>query len=582
MKKYENFSLERYALNSLNYLENMVDENNQPYFNIFWTDPISAVHDWPDVCDVATRQLQAALMIKHMTGISARNEEQYRDNFFSRFQHGNGLAYRPETPYTKHAANIDEQTLTLSTLVTLMQDDQDGKAEELVRKSIKTLNEIGVAKDNSLWFPDFNYYNDGWHEKSITGPGRDHYMMMVRPLIQYYKLTGYKESFNLAEKIINGVLKHSKYIMDDGTFNGHVHGHLCFLSGVTDYASVSGNEALLKKMNDYYLFIRSKGTEFGWVPELTGRKSDCLGCETCGIMDFIHLGILLATNGYTEYWDDIERTARNHLVESQFSDTEWMRSLITKKDTDEISYRDIHQRMKGGYAGWSSPNHYLAYLEVLPDGWIQNESSLVVGKYRIAQNCCGGSGSRALFHVWKNILELKDGLLTLNIHMDKKIKEAEVRCYKPYAGITKIILHSDLKLKIRVPSFMQRADITLLVNNENVDFTIVENYICTNKIKNNSVVEFKYPLPVKKETIAIGHNGCQQYFYDVVWKGDTVISVNAHDNPVEGFSQTNNCRVKIFGGESGPGKLYQRNHFNDADINPELFPIKEDHCKIYF
>jgi hypothetical protein len=582
MKKYETFSLEHYALNSINYLEKMVDENNQPYFNIFWTDPISAIHDWPDVCDVATRQLQAAVMIRHMTGKSAKNENDYRNNFYSRFKYDNGLAYRPESKYTKHAADIDEQTLTLSTLVTLMQDEESTRAEELFCEAVKTYNEIGITKDGCFWFPDFRYYPDGWHEKSITGPGSDHYMMMVRPLIQFYKLTGYKEAYILAEKIINGVLKHSKYILEDGTFNGHVHGHLCFLSGVTDYASVNGNEILLKKMNDYYLFIRSKSTEFGWVPEITGRKSDCIGCETCGIMDFIHLGIMLATNGYTEYWDDIERVARNHLVESQFSDTDWMQSSTIEKDTDEVTYRDIYLRMKGGYAGWSSPNHYLAYLEVLPDGWIQNESSMVVGKYRIAQNCCGGSGSRALFHVWRNILEIKNGTLTLNIHMDKKVKEAEIICYKPYSGITRIILKADLKLKIRIPKFLKRNDITLFVNNSIVPFTVEGNYLCTQKIETNSIVEIKYPLPLKTETISVGHAGCKQYYYDLSWKGDTVLSVKAHDNPIEGFSQTNNCKVMIFGGESGPGQLYRRNYLDDINIIPVPYRVIEDNCKIYF
>ena len=33
----------------------MVDKDGLPYFNIFWTDPAEAAHDWPDFGDVMSR-----------------------------------------------------------------------------------------------------------------------------------------------------------------------------------------------------------------------------------------------------------------------------------------------------------------------------------------------------------------------------------------------------------------------------------------------------------------------------------------------------------------------------------------------
>lgn len=70
MMSHQTLSLETYARNSSNYYHQMVDANGQPYFNIFWTDPAEAAHDWPDFADVTARQLQAVIMLRRMTGMA--------------------------------------------------------------------------------------------------------------------------------------------------------------------------------------------------------------------------------------------------------------------------------------------------------------------------------------------------------------------------------------------------------------------------------------------------------------------------------------------------------------------------------
>src|SRR5215467_7234538 len=72
--KPRTFALETFAHRSLNYLNRMVDTNGLPYFNVFWTEPAEAAHDWPDFGDVMARQFQAAIMARHMTGEQCVNE----------------------------------------------------------------------------------------------------------------------------------------------------------------------------------------------------------------------------------------------------------------------------------------------------------------------------------------------------------------------------------------------------------------------------------------------------------------------------------------------------------------------------
>ena len=86
----QTFAIETYVNRAYNYLDNMVDKDGLPYFNVFWTAPAEAAHDWPDFGDVMTRQLQAAIMARHMTGKEARNEKLWykKSSFVPRSQDG--------------------------------------------------------------------------------------------------------------------------------------------------------------------------------------------------------------------------------------------------------------------------------------------------------------------------------------------------------------------------------------------------------------------------------------------------------------------------------------------------------------
>ncbi len=114
----QTFALETYVRRSYNYLTRLVDKDGLPYFNIFWTDPAEAAHDWPDFGDVMPRQLQAAIMARHMTGEEVPTEKTWYAKILSYLDPASGLLFRPKTNYSEHVADIGDQALTLYALVT--------------------------------------------------------------------------------------------------------------------------------------------------------------------------------------------------------------------------------------------------------------------------------------------------------------------------------------------------------------------------------------------------------------------------------------------------------------------------------
>jgi len=98
---HQTLSLETYARNSSNYYQQIVDSKDQPYFNIFWTDPAEAAHDWPDFADLTARQLQAVIMLRRMTGMALPIEKTWYQNLLSLIDPASGLIERPHTHYAQ-------------------------------------------------------------------------------------------------------------------------------------------------------------------------------------------------------------------------------------------------------------------------------------------------------------------------------------------------------------------------------------------------------------------------------------------------------------------------------------------------
>ena len=71
-------------------------------------------------------------------------------------------------------------------------------------------------------------------------------------------------------------------------------------------------------MQRIYEWILDQSITFGWFPGgLVENKAS--QHEIYKLNHIIEIGILLAENGYREYWDDIERFVRNHFMETQLS-----------------------------------------------------------------------------------------------------------------------------------------------------------------------------------------------------------------------------------------------------------------------
>jgi len=552
----QTLTLETYVQRSFNYYTNMVDANGAPYFNIFWTDPAEAAHDWPDSGDVTARQLQAVIMARHMTGVALPIEKVWHKKILAQLDPQTGLIHRPNTHYSQGdegVSVIGDQALTLYTLVTAYLDNGDAGLRKAIQEMLEGLRQ---------------QYDDSAKAVSALTHG-----FIIKSLMVCARLMHSDLALHLAQTLVKKVFADPQIFSSANTFQrgAHMHTNLRTLVGAADYAIYTNDSNLYNRVEALYRHVKALTTRFGFLPEVMERQGDIISCETCTIMDYLGLTATLANHGYPEYWGEVERMVRNHLIESQVGEASWLHSDSSRPDTAQFTWRDIDKRMVGGYAGWSSPNHILAACETLPWGGPELRE-----KTRAFQNCCGGSGTHAFFIAWKNAVRYANGILSVNLHLDKLLPQAEIRCCQPYQGLLTIQLQEACTVKIRIPEFVKPGEIQVAAEAAADAQQISGNFLDLGPCRAGEMIRVTYPLPVYREEISVGNPGFRQYHYRVTWKGDTVVKMEPLENEyATGYSDFDKKAVPCFYGKDGSGELYQREYFF-ADATPELSPLHLD------
>jgi hypothetical protein len=563
------FNLEDHLRLGANHLESLVDERGRTYFNVFLTKPAEAVFDWPDYVDLPARYIEAAAMVEPALGRKVSTVPALRKWLFGFFE-PDGLCYRPETLVSKYWAELFDQARLLYMLNSWLMYDP-GDEEVLTR--LKTLCE-GIYR-KATFEKDYAFIE----KIGIYFGGT-----LIRPLVQSGLTLKDSKWIDFAGAMTRGILYHSDHYGEDGSFEGHHHGHLGTISGMLAYAIITDDQKIKDKIRTIYRWSRSISMDFGFVPEVANRKDDLVMCETCTLMDSLDVALLLARHVDPTFWDVVEKSTRNHLVESQITDAEWLATEPSMSDEEDIIRSNIRQRVRGSFAGWASPHAQLGVGEEQQRyNWVKSESlrPRYWGKIRAIQNCCAGAGIRALHMVWSNIATFEDRTLTVNMLMDKKIPQATITSFIPYEGKATIEVNQECKLRFRVSPSVTDAEIRVSGKGQLMETKHEGVFLTVDRVKAGDVLEVSFPLIAKTESITVGNKGFQQYNFTAQWKGDTIVAIQADpSNPTSGYSDVEKKRVPVWFGPEAPGLMYQRNDYRKCPANVTVAETVVDQGKI--
>ena len=527
---YESFDLLQSAALVHHYITNMVDkaQDNLPYWLLLPNKkPAEAAHCRVDDAELVGSWYEGLCCAMEMLGTTEGDDvKQSLRRHLMRSWGEHGLRFCEPYPWTHTVhSSFHEMGYILPALNLITQqypDDAEAerRASELVRgmrslvieRKVRTFWSGDFTETEPLYeFPNDVFLKDGGFDLTRhTGRGEQpiRNALMLPALVRRYELKHDEVALDLAVGLANFVLGPSRYFNYKMEFFGHVHSAAWFAFGLLRLSRVTGNEVYLQKGRAIYDYIRSISSSFGWVPEYAQwHPPEEEHCETCCVRDMILCAVELANSGYASYWNDVNLFARNQLMENQVRYTGYVTVDNTKPDENGITYRDIDKRMVGGFTGGSEPN------------------SISLQRFRSIAGCCVGTAPTALKAVWDNAVTNENGVLTVNIPLNKETDALVLESLLPNEGKLTLRAKTACTAGFRLYAWMGEHP-ALKLNGKPVSLQ-TERGAAAAELKAGDVLTLEFEL----QTAAVKEIVSGREF-TVLWRGCDVVDLLPHGEHV--------------------------------------------------
>lgn len=538
---YQKYDLAEEARLALNYIDGMTDRayDYLPYWLVTpHKKPAEAEHCKVDDAELVGSWLEATDSLRGILGDVGESKnlyEGFRRRVLSSWGE-HGLRFHEAYPWTHTIhSSFHEMGYILPALNRLVKNNPDDKEAEMrsanlvrgmrslvIERKVKTFwSGDSIEKEPIYEFPNDVYLKEGGFDLTRhTGRGEQaiRNAVSLHALVDRYVIANDEVALDLATGIANHLLGPSRYFNYKFEFFGHVHSALWVAAGLIYLYRITEREKYLVAGENIYRYVVSLGSSFGWIPEYAQwHKPEDEHCETCCIKDLILCCEELIKCGKTEYWDDMNRFARNQLSENQVRYTGYVVADNSIPDGNGKTYHDLDKRLMGGYTGGSEPN------------------SISLTRFRSIAGCCVGTGPIALGILWKNTVTEINDILTVNLHTDKETDLYRLTHQMPDEGVISLTLKKGCRAGFRIYPFMG-GDWKLYRNGSEIDalWCDGEKIAYAEDLGSGDTLEIRFPITtiVKKEFFA----GKE---YTAYWRGADVVDLLPHGEHVRLYQRDN-------------------------------------------
>jgi hypothetical protein len=286
----------------------------------------------------------------------------------------------------------------------------------------------------------------------------------------------------------------------DGRFRGNTHsgGILPTTIGIARLGLLTGEREMVDWAHRVYAWVREQTPEFGFLSDGLGLEGFFAGtCETCGLADLQHLGVLLSESDACDYWDNVERVARNQLLQNQYASADLLRH------TFPTITPPVLDMLHGSFECAAHPNHLLTW-----DG---------------AEGCCIGGGLRALYFTWRSSVSETSNETRVNMGISRSTPSVDVVAHEPWVGRidVRVVAGSPRNVFIRLPGHAAISQAKMLLDGAPINILWQGRYASFEGVRPGQTVSLVYPLFEDTHTYTIAGNT-----YAGHWRGHTMIEIN--------------------------------------------------------
>jgi hypothetical protein len=521
-----------------------LDRGGRPFFWVNY-DPPEARHSYWDCTDIAGRYVDGLVLARAMTGSSEGTEAEalLRTLLWAQQDPEDGLfyntdesavdpemdKYRPEGRVPTAARHVDLfcQRGPLLALTTMMAGG-DGPAASRARRLVSGLGNLGRRAGDETSF-DFIRWAPVMKSEWSAPEGPPFSWLGYRyawltGLARYVEITRDPHAADLAMSLSRFYMRHGD-VPADGRFRGNTHsgGILPTLVGIARLGLWAGDREMVAWVQRAFEWVRAESPDFGFVTDGLGLDGFFAHtCETCGLADMVHLAVLLSDAGVGDYWDDVERYARNQLLENQYRD----RAAIAQA-LPGISER-VLAMLVGGFECTAYPNSILTW-----NG---------------AEGCCIGGGLRALYLVWRAGVRETTEETRVTMGFSRSTPCVDIVGHEPWAGLREVRVRSPRRVLIRAPEGVSPEKATTMVDGRLVDVRWQGRYARFDSLRSGQVAALAYPLQTSRRAYQISGKT-----FEADWIGSTIVEVN----PVGERHRIYQRRELVAGSDPAQGVLAQ-------------------------
>ena len=441
-----------------------------------------------------------------------------------------GLRFPVSRPWsgTLEYTLIAETAIILSALNRMVECDRnDALAERRAKSLVRGLRKCATERNYRalshgevpLGYPCYSFESD----VIVKGKGFDlsvstgfsdatlRYSALIDPLTQRHILTGDSVALNLAIGIANRIVMLSRFFSVRTEFIGSTYAALTTATGLVRLGVITDNERYTQTAKGIYDFVRRHTSAFGWVPEYIDWQLPSEDrCSGCGVGAMIKCAAELADNGYPEYLDDIHRFWRNHLEESQLTDTSFLpKSPVQQHDTERRTWREIPRRFLGAASGGTAVNY------------LQFTRSAAISP------CCSAALPQAMLTAWRRtaVSTPSDGIL-INFPVNYETDKIKVTVGYPNEGYVRAEIKKAAKIVFRVYGWMGPV-LEGKINGRPALFERHDDFVSFGEQPADTVAELSHVLKVRR----VMENVMGMDFFGV-WRGPDMVDLLPRGFPV--------------------------------------------------
>lgn len=333
---------------------------------------------------------------------------------------------------------------------------------------------------------------------------------MVDPLLAFYRATGDELALKLAGLYARAGLR--ELFEEDGRFapmersSGHVHSITSSLSGITDYAMVSKDDAMLaacrRIMNhgvpDYF-------SSWGWGDEVFPEHpaNEVSRGEINQTGDVIRTALLLGDAGYPEYYETAERFLRGMLLPTQHREDELRGYMRENEHPASDAERDVLQRTIGGYA-MQLPNDRMREGD-----WPLSTLDITSGAVHALSEC------------WRHRVTTRENGCFVNLLFSAETEDVHIESGLPKAGSLRFVMKTAKPLAIRIPRWVDTASLTVQLNGTKRVWEVEEGFLRLGALQPGDEGRIGFDVPCKEESEVV-----DGITYTTTWVGTQLIGVS--------------------------------------------------------